>query len=92
MLGLHFSSARPDTLPGPEEWTAYPFTALLFEEFDNAQRGGEIYAEAQTMHSAGFFLLGLYAALITSHEQPRAARQALLDNFVTTVLRSVESR
>jgi hypothetical protein len=36
MLGLHFSSARPDTLPGPEEWTAYPFTALLFEEFGNA--------------------------------------------------------
>jgi hypothetical protein len=30
------------------------------------------------MHSAGFFLLGLYAALITSHDQPRAARQAIL--------------
>jgi hypothetical protein len=44
------------------------------------------------MHSAGFFLLGLYAALITSHDQPRAARQAILDNLVTTVMRSVEPR
>ena len=37
-------------------------------------------------------MLGLYAVLITSHEQPQAARAEILDNFVATVLRSVEAR
>jgi hypothetical protein len=41
--------------------------------------------------SIQFFMLGLYAVLITSHDHSRAAR-ADLDNFIATVLRSVEAR
>ncbi|HEY1665942.1 MAG TPA: hypothetical protein VGG54_09645 [Trebonia sp.] len=37
-------------------------------------------------------MLGLHAMLITSHEQPRAARAEILDNFLATVPRGVESR
>jgi hypothetical protein len=37
-------------------------------------------------------MLGLYAVLITSHGHSRAARAEILDNFVATVLRSVEAR
>ena len=37
-------------------------------------------------------MLGLYAVLITSHGHPRAARAEILDNFVATVLRGIESR
>ena len=63
MLGLHFSSRRPEVLPG-----------------------------ADALRTAQFFLLGLYAMLITSHEQRKAARTEILDNFLATVLRGVESR
>ncbi len=37
-------------------------------------------------------MLGLYAVLITSHGRAQAARADILDNFVATVLRSVEAR
>ncbi|HEX3959839.1 MAG TPA: hypothetical protein VHZ03_24930 [Trebonia sp.] len=36
--------------------------------------------------------VGLYAVLITSHDHSRAARAEILDNFIATVLRSVEAR
>jgi hypothetical protein len=37
-------------------------------------------------------MTGLYAMLITTYEHARAARAEILDNFVATVLRSVEDR
>ena len=37
-------------------------------------------------------MLGLYAMLITRHEHPKTVRAEILDNFLATVLRRVESR
>jgi hypothetical protein len=37
-------------------------------------------------------MMGLYAMLITSHEYSKAARAEILDNFMATVLRGVQSR
>ena len=47
---------------------------------------------ADPLRTAQFFMLGLYAVLITSPDHSRAARAEILDNFVATVLRSVEAR
>jgi AcrR family transcriptional regulator len=92
MLALHFSPNRPELLPGAEQWAAYPMMALVVQAIELARERGEAYPEADPLRSAQFFMLGLYAVLITSHDHSRAARAEILDNFVATVLRSVEVR
>ena len=92
MLALHFSPSRPEVLPGTEQWTDYPMVTLVVRAIGLARDRGETYPEADALRTAQFFMLGLYAVLITSHDRPRAARAEILDNFVATVLRSVEAR
>jgi hypothetical protein len=92
MLGLHFSPRRPDVLPGADEWTEYPVMTLLVEGIEQARARGELYPGADALRTAQFFMLGLYAMLLTSHEYSKAARAEVLDNFLATVLRGVESR
>jgi AcrR family transcriptional regulator len=92
MLGLHFSPRRPDVLPGADQWTEYPVMTLLVEGIEQARARGELYPGADALRTAQFFMLGLYAMLLTSHEYSKAARAEVLDNFLATVLRGVESR
>ena len=92
MLALHFSPNRPDVLPGTEQWADYPMMTLVVRAIGLARDRGETYPEADALRTAQFFMLGLYAMLITSHGRSRAARAEILDNFVATVLRSVEAR
>jgi AcrR family transcriptional regulator len=92
MLALHFSPNRPEVLPGTEQWADYPMMTLVVRAIGLARDRGETYQEADALRTAQFFMLGLYAVLITSHGRPRAARAEILDNFVATVLRSVEAR
>ena len=92
MLALHFSPNRPDVLPGTEQWADYPMMALVVRAIGLARDRGETYPEADALRTAQFFMLGLYAVLITSPDHARGARAEILDNFVATVLRSVEAR
>jgi AcrR family transcriptional regulator len=92
MLALHFSANRPEVLPGTERWADYPMMTLVVRAIGLARDRGETYPEADALRTAQFFMLGLYAVLITSHGRSRAARAEILDNFVATVLRSVEAR
>jgi AcrR family transcriptional regulator len=92
MLGLHFSPRRPEMLPGADKWTEYPVMTLVVQAVELARDRGEVYPGADALRTAQFFLLGLYAMLITSHEQPKAARTEILDNFLATVLRGVQAR
>jgi len=92
LLALHFSPSRPEVLPGTEQWADYPMMALVVRAIGLARDRGEAYPEADALRTAQFFMLGLYAVLITSHGRARAARAEILDNFVATVLRSVEAR
>jgi TetR/AcrR family transcriptional repressor of uid operon len=92
MLGLHFSPRRPEVLPSADKWTEYPVMTLVVQTVELAREREEVYPGADALRTAQFFLLGLYAMLITSHEQPKAARTEILDNFLATVLRGVESR
>ena len=92
MLALHFSPNRPEMLPGTDQWADYPMMALVVRAIGLARDRGETYPQADALRTAQFFMLGLYAVLITSHGRSRAARAEILDNFVATVLRSVEAR
>jgi TetR/AcrR family transcriptional repressor of uid operon len=92
MLALHFSPHRPELLPGTDQWADYPMMALVVQAVELARERGEAYPQADALRTAQFFMLGLYAVLITSHDHPRAVRAEILDNFVATVLRSVEAR
>jgi TetR/AcrR family transcriptional repressor of uid operon len=92
MLALHFSPNRPRVLPGTEQWADYPMMTLVVQAIGLARDRGETYPEADALRTAQFFMLGLYAVMITSHDRSRAARAEILGNFVATVLRSVEAR
>ena len=92
MLALHFSPTRPEVLPGTHQWADYPMMTLVVRAIGLARNRGETYPEADPLRTAQFFMLGLYAVLITSPDHSRAARAEILDNFVATVLRSVEAR
>ena len=92
MLALHFSPNRPEALPGTDQWADYPMMTLVVQAIGLARDRGETYKEADPLRTAQFFMLGLYAVLITSPDHSRAARAEILDNFVATVLRSVEAR
>jgi TetR/AcrR family transcriptional regulator, repressor for uid operon len=92
MLAMHFSPRRPEMLPSTDQWGDYPMMVLAVRAIELARDRGETYPEADALRTAQFFMTGLYAMLITSHHLPRAARAEILDNFVATVLRSVEPR
>ncbi|MGD0699681.1 MAG: TetR family transcriptional regulator [Trebonia sp.] len=92
MLGLHFSSRRPDVLPGADKWADYPIMTSVIEIVERARERGEVYPGADALPTAQFFMMGLYAMLITSHEYSKTARAEILDNFMATVLRGVQSR
>jgi TetR/AcrR family transcriptional repressor of uid operon len=92
MLGLHFSSRRPEVLPGSDQWTEYPVMTVVVEVVERARERGEVHPDASALPTAQLFMMGLYAMLIASHEYSKAARAEILDNFMATVLRGVASR
>jgi hypothetical protein len=84
-LALHFSQTRP-----PDEGVKdHPVVIRVAQEIEHAREHGEIDPEVNAMNSAVFFLLGLYALLITTSDWP--TRDALLADYVTRTLRSMES-
>jgi AcrR family transcriptional regulator len=86
LLALYFSPTRPEL----RVWPDHPVIARLIVEFDHARDRGELDAEADPVNSAMFFLLGLFALLIT-HER-NVARAGVLEQYVTTALRGLEPR
>lgn len=59
------------------------------EGIERGQRRGDIDSQVNPMNSAVFFLLGLYALLITTNAWP--TRDAMLDDYVTRTLRGMEA-
>ncbi len=83
-LALHFSQVRPPA----EGVTDHPVVIRLAEELAQAQAQGKVAPDVNSMNSAVFFLLGLYALLITTNDWP--TRNALLEDYVLRTVRSVE--
>lgn len=82
-LALHFSPTRPPA----EEGDDHPLIVLVAEQIDLARERGEIGADVIAMNSAIFFLLGLYALLITTHAWPN--RQELVDDYLMRAYKSL---
>lgn len=80
-LALHFSAKRIQ----PEERASHPVIMEVANAIDHAREGKRTAAKIDPFHSAVFFLLGLYALLITTHEWP--AQDAMLEEYVSTTLR-----
>ncbi|GBG39244.1 TetR/AcrR family transcriptional regulator [Mycobacterium montefiorense] len=83
-LALHFSQTRPQTEDGGD----HPLIVLVAQEIAQAQERGETDRQANPMNSAVFFLLGLYALLITTNHWPTG--HALLEDYVARTLRSLK--
>jgi AcrR family transcriptional regulator len=84
-LALHFSQTRP-----VDESKEHPVIVLVAQEIEHARNAGHVDPDVNPMNSAVFFLLGLYALLTTTHDWP--AQGAMLDDYVTRTLRSIETR
>ena len=82
-LALHFSQTRPT-----DESKEHPVIVRVAQEIEGAQRLGNVAPEVVPVHSAVFFLLGLYALLTTTHDWP--TQTAMLDDYVASTLRSLE--
>jgi AcrR family transcriptional regulator len=83
-LALHFSQTRPPSEDGDD----HPLIVLVAEQIEGAQGRGGTDPKVNPMNSAVFFLLGLYALLITTHDWP--THRALLEDYVARTLRSLE--
>jgi AcrR family transcriptional regulator len=80
-LALHFSASRP-----PQEvWTNHPVMVVVIGELEQARVRGDIPENADPFHSGVFFLVGLYALLMTLPES-RALRAPVLEKYVATTL------
>ncbi|MBW0017024.1 MAG: TetR/AcrR family transcriptional regulator [Mycobacterium sp.] len=82
-LALHFSQTRPQTEDGRD----HPLVVLVAQEIALAQERGETDPQVNPMNSAVFFLLGLYALLVTTNHWPTG--QDLVDDYVGRTLRSM---
>ncbi|OBG40944.1 TetR family transcriptional regulator [Mycobacterium alsense] len=86
VLALHFSQTRPQ---GWGKSTDHPLVALVAKDIERAQAAGVVHPDVDAVHSALFFLLGLYSLLVTNHE-PKPARTRLLDAFLASTRRGLE--
>jgi AcrR family transcriptional regulator len=82
-LALHFSQTRPPAEDGRD----HPVIMALASEIERAQQHHSVDPDVIPINSAVFFLLGLYALLITTNTWP--TRDAMLDDYVTRTMRSL---
>jgi AcrR family transcriptional regulator len=83
-LALHFSQTRPPL----EDGNDHPLIVLVAQQIEQARDRGDIDPKINPMNNAVFFLLGLYALLVTTLEWP--TRRALVDDYLSKTMRSME--
>ena len=81
-LALHFSQTRPPAEGGQD----HSLVVLLAKQIETFRARGDLDAEVNSLNSAVFFLLGLYALAITTNDP---MRRELLDDLVKRTLRSM---
>lgn len=83
-LALHFSPTRPLAEDGDD----HPLVVLVADQIAKARDRGQTAEDVTPMNSAIYFLLGLYALLITTGESND--RAAMVDDYLTRTLRSMQ--
>ncbi|MCV7151960.1 TetR/AcrR family transcriptional regulator [Mycolicibacterium pyrenivorans] len=91
-LALHFSPTRPPAAAsgdkGAEHGDDHPLIVLVADQIEKARQRGDTDPDLTPMNSAIYFLLGLYALLITTDDSP--ARTGLVDDYLVRTLRSMQ--
>jgi AcrR family transcriptional regulator len=87
MLGLHFSATRPVE----DELGEHPLAKFVIAAIAEAQAAGRVSPDVDAGELGVFFLTGLFALLATGGMASRA-RAAMLDRYVTTIVRGMETR
>jgi AcrR family transcriptional regulator len=87
MLGLHFSTSRPVE----DQLGEHPLAEFVVAAVARAQSAGRASRDADAGELGVIFMTGLFALLATGVTASRA-RTALLDRYVTTVVRGMEER
>jgi AcrR family transcriptional regulator len=85
MLGLHFSPTRPLD----DELREHPLAEFVIAAIADAQAGGQVHQDADAGELGVIFMTGLFALLATAGPEGRAA---ILDHYVTTIVRGMETR
>lgn len=85
-LALHFSTTRPPQ----EEWQHHPVIVAMVGELERARDRGEIPASNDVFYAGVFFLLGLYALLITIPEAPSVRKQTV-EQYIANSLRAMRN-
>ena len=83
-LALHFPQTRP------QGDSPHPVIVEVTRAVEEAQELGSVDADVNPVNSAVFFLLGLYALLITTHNWPE--QHAMLDDYLRGSLRSIGAK
>ncbi len=86
MLGLHFSSTRPVD----DELREHPLAEFVIAVITEAQANGRVQQDADAGELAVIFMTGLFALLATTPAS--AERVAVLDRYVTTIVKGMETR
>lgn len=87
MLGLHFSSTRP----ADDELAEHPLAGFVIATVAEAQAAGRVAQDADPAVLGQIFMAGLFALLVTGGPAS-AARTALLDRYVLTIVEGMETR
>ena len=87
MLGLHFSANRP----GEDDVSEHPLAEFVIAAITSAQQSGRVPAEADAAELGVFFLTGLFALLATG-AHASAPADAVMDRYVSTILKGKETR
>jgi AcrR family transcriptional regulator len=87
MLGLHFSATRPVE----DQLGEHPLAEFVIAAIAQARAAGRVSRDADAGELGVIFLTGLFALLATGGSASRV-RAALLDRYVTTVVRGMEER
>ncbi|MBB2993681.1 AcrR family transcriptional regulator [Mycolicibacterium iranicum] len=83
-LALHFSPTRPPAEHGED----HPLIVLVAGQIEGAQERGDVAADVTPINCAVYFLLGLYALLVTTDED--TGRSGLIDDYLNRQLRSMQ--
>jgi AcrR family transcriptional regulator len=87
MLGLHFSATRP----AEDGLSEHPLAEFVIAAITDAQDAGRVPLEASASELAVFFLTGLFA-LLASGTQDSATADTVLDRYVMTIVKGMETR
>jgi TetR/AcrR family transcriptional regulator, repressor for uid operon len=84
VLSIYFTSADMEF----NDASRHPVAILVVELLEKARERGEVYAEVNSANTAKFFLLGLYALLITSRD-PSEVRDRELEDYLSSFCRGL---